>query len=213
MGTGIDRVLVAKVGAVAFAWALTAPVVLTGAATRTEAVSVASIVGDELVAHAHIALTPATTTVLGGVSSTIADLADVPQLPVRTAVLAHMSGIVEPAPRAAAPASLASRWAAVPGPEAYVSDGMVLASWYGPGFYGRRTACGQTYTPEILGVAHRLLRCGTLIQLTSPAGVTVSVPVIDRGPYISGRALDLSNATKIALACRDLCRVRMLVLQ
>jgi rare lipoprotein A (peptidoglycan hydrolase) len=210
MGSGVDRALVAKVGAVAFAWALTAPVVLTGAATRTEAVSVAGLVSDELVAHTHIAVTPATTTVLGGVSSSIADLADVPLLPTRTAVLAHSSGIVEPAPVAAhAP----SRWAAVPGPEAYVRDGVVLASWYGPGFYGRRTACGQTYTPEILGVAHRLLRCGTLIQLTSPAGVTMSVPVIDRGPYITGRALDLSNATRIALACRDLCRVRMLVLQ
>jgi rare lipoprotein A (peptidoglycan hydrolase) len=211
MSSGIDRVLVAKVGAVAFAWALTAPVVLTGAATRTEAVSVASVVSDVLVPEVRIAVTPATTSVLGGVSSSIADLADVPQLPVRTAVLAHSSGVVDAAPRAAAP--LASRWAAVPGPEAHVRDGVVLASWYGPGFYGRRTACGQTYTPEIVGVAHRVLRCGTLIQITSPAGVTLSVPVIDRGPYITGRALDLSNATKIALACRDLCRVRMLVLE
>lgn len=143
-----------------------------------------------------------------GVSSSIADLADVPQLPLRTAVLAQTSGVVDPAPRAAA---APSRWAAVPGPEAYVTDGVVLASWYGPGFYGRRTACGHTYTPEILGVAHRLLRCGTLIRITSPAGVTLTVPVIDRGPYITGRALDLSNATKIGLACRDLCRVRMVV--
>ncbi len=209
MGSGIDRVLVAKVGAVAFAWALTAPVVFTGAATRTEATSVASVVSDELVPLVHIVVTPSTTSVLGGVSSSIADLADVPQAPVRTAVLAHSSGVVDPAPRAAA--SAISRWAAVPGPEAFVRDGVVLASWYGPGFYGRRTACGQTYTPEILGVAHRVLRCGTLVQLTSPAGVTLRVPVIDRGPYITGRALDLSNATKIALSCRDLCRVRMLV--
>jgi rare lipoprotein A (peptidoglycan hydrolase) len=210
MGSGIDRVLVAKVGAVAFAWALTAPVVLTGATTRTEAVGVASVMTDELVPLVHMAVTPATTSVLTGVSSSIADIADVPQLPVRTAVLAHSSGVVDAAPRRG---SLASRWAAVPGPEAYVTDGVVLASWYGPGFYGRRTACGQTYSPEIVGVAHRVLRCGTLIQLTSPAGITLTVPVIDRGPYITGRALDLSNATKIGLACRDLCRVRMLVLQ
>jgi rare lipoprotein A len=185
--------------------------VLTGAAARNEAVSVASVVSDELIPLVHIVVTPATSSALTGVSSSIADLADIPQLPVRTAVLASSSGVVDPAPRAAAP--LASRWAAVPGPEAFVTDGVVLASWYGPGFYGRRTACGQTYTPEILGVAHRVLRCGTLIQLTSPAGVTLRVAVIDRGPYITGRALDLSNATKIALACRDLCRVRMLVLQ
>jgi rare lipoprotein A (peptidoglycan hydrolase) len=211
MGSGIDRVLVAKVGAVVFAWALTAPVVLTGAAARTGPVSVASVVSDELMPLVHIVVTPATSSALTGVSSSITDLADVPQVRPRTAVLAHSSGVVDPAPRAAVP--LASRWAAVPGPEAYVRDGVVLASWYGPGFYGRRTACGQTYTPEILGVAHRVLRCGTLVQLTSPAGVTLSVPVIDRGPYITGRALDLSNATKIALACRDLCRVRMLVLE
>lgn len=210
MDRGIDRVLVAKVGAVAFAWALTAPVVLTGATTRTEAVSVASVVSDELVPLVHIVFTPATTSAPTGVSSSIADLADLPQLHVRTAVLAHSSGVVEAAPRAA---PLASRWAAVPGPEAYVTDGVVLASWYGPGFYGRRTACGQTYTPEIVGVAHRILRCGTLVQITSPAGITLSVPVIDRGPYITGRALDLSSATKTALACRDLCRVRIVVLQ
>lgn len=209
MGSGVDRVLVAKVGAVAFAWALTAPVVLTGATTRTEAASVASVVNDDLVPLVHIVVTPATTSLLTGVSASIADLADVPQLPVRTAVLARSSGAVGPAPAS----SLTSRWAAVPGPEAYVTDGVVLASWYGPGFYGRRTACGQTYTPEILGVAHRILRCGTLIRLTSPAGITLTVPVIDRGPYIAGRALDLSNATKIGLACRDLCRVRMVVLQ
>jgi len=206
---GTDRVLVAKVGAVAFAWALTAPMVLTGAAARNEAVSVASVVSDELIPLVHIVVTPATSSALTGVSSSIADLADIPQLPGRTAVLAYSSGVVDPAPRAAPPT--VSRWAAVPGPEAHVRDGVVLASWYGPGFYGRRTACGQTYTPEIVGVAHRVLRCGTLIQLTSPAGVTLTVPVIDRGPYITGRALDLSNATKIALACRDLCRVRMLV--
>lgn len=207
MGSGVDRVLVAKVGAVAFAWALTAPVVLTGAATRTDAVSVASVVSDELV---PTVVAPAPAGSLTGVSSSIADIADIPQLPARTAVLAHSSGVVDAAPRAG---PLASRWAAVPGPEAYVTDGVVLASWYGPGFYGRRTACGQTYTPEIVGVAHRVLRCGTLIQITSPAGITLTVPVIDRGPYIVGRALDLSNATKIGLACRDLCRVRMVVLQ
>ncbi|MGH2950388.1 MAG: septal ring lytic transglycosylase RlpA family protein, partial [Solirubrobacteraceae bacterium] len=42
-------------------------------------------------------------------------------------------------------------------------EGAVIASWYGPGFYGNRTACGQLYTPEIVGVAHRTLPCGTLI--------------------------------------------------
>ena len=86
--------------------------------------------------------------------------------------------------------------------------GLVIASWYGPGFYGNRTACGQAYTPEILGVAHRTLPCGTMLSL-SFGGRTVTVPVIDRGPFIAGRTLDLSNATRAALGCTDLCPVWM----
>src|SRR5690348_4584290 len=39
------------------------------------------------------------------------------------------------------------------------------ATWYGPGFYGHRTACGQILTPGIVGVAHRTLPCGTAIKL------------------------------------------------
>ncbi|MGH2378713.1 MAG: septal ring lytic transglycosylase RlpA family protein [Candidatus Limnocylindria bacterium] len=213
----MDRVLVAKVGAVAFAWTLAAPVALTGAATPTETVSLASaaaVAGHELVPHSGIAVTPATSAVvLRGVGTTIADLADVPRLPAGRSLLASAStAVVDPTP-APRTASAPSRWAAVPGPEAHVRDGVVVASWYGPRFYGRTTACGQTYTQEIMGVAHRLLRCGTLIQITSPAGITVTVPVIDRGPYITGRALDLSNATRAALSCTDLCHVRMIVLE
>ncbi|TMC76501.1 MAG: hypothetical protein E6J15_05440 [Chloroflexi bacterium] len=86
--------------------------------------------------------------------------------------------------------------------------GIVVASWYGPGFYGNRTACGQTYTPEIVGVAHRTLRCGTLVVLEY-RGRTLTVPVIDRGPYIAGRTLDLSNATRLAMGCPDLCTLSM----
>jgi hypothetical protein len=68
-----------------------------------------------------------------------------------------------------------------------------LATWYGPGFYGNRTACGQTYTQDILGVAHRTLPCGTRVSILY-RGRTVTVPVIDRGPY--GEAdFDLSYAT------------------
>jgi rare lipoprotein A (peptidoglycan hydrolase) len=85
---------------------------------------------------------------------------------------------------------------------------LVVASWYGPGFYGNRTACGQTYTPELLGVAHLALPCGTLIVLTY-GDRSITVPVIDRGPYVPGRVIDLSNATKLALGCTDLCTLRM----
>jgi rare lipoprotein A len=184
----VDRADVAKVGALVFAWALIAPT-LAGASARSDAAMVGSVVEDAI-APPHVA----TAVMSRGVATTIADAADIPVMPVRVRVLGSVS---RPGP----------------GPEAFVEDGVVVASWYGPGFYGRRTACGQTYTPEILGVAHRVLRCGTLITITSPKGITLTVPVIDRGPYIAGRALDLSNATRLALSCSDLCRVRMTVLQ
>jgi hypothetical protein len=87
-------------------------------------------------------------------------------------------------------------------------DAFVLASWYGPGFYGNRTACGQTYTSELLGVAHLTFPCGTPLTLTYGSR-SVRVTVIDRGPYVPGRTIDLSNATKLALGCADLCTIRM----
>ena len=66
-------------------------------------------------------------------------------------------------------------------------------SWYGPGFFGSGTACGQTYTREIMGVAHRTLPCGTLVTFRHN-GRQVTVPVIDRGPYVAGRTWDMSRA-------------------
>ena len=71
---------------------------------------------------------------------------------------------------------------------------MAEYSWYGPGFYGSGTACGQRYSRSILGVAHRSLPCGTRVTLRNPAnGRSITVRVIDRGPYVSGRLWDLSR--------------------
>ena len=68
------------------------------------------------------------------------------------------------------------------------------ATWYGPGFYGETTACGQTLRRRTLGVAHRTLPCGTLVDFLFK-GRTISVKVIDRGPF--GEAdWDLTKATK-----------------
>jgi hypothetical protein len=70
-------------------------------------------------------------------------------------------------------------------------DGNV--SWYGPGFYGKRTACGLAMTRTLLGVAHRSLPCGTKVTFRDPGtGETVTVPVVDRGPYVKGRVWDLT---------------------
>jgi hypothetical protein len=72
------------------------------------------------------------------------------------------------------------------------------ASWYGPGLYGQHLACGGILTPATLGVASKTLPCGTRITLRY-RGRKVRVPVVDRGPYIAGRELDLTAATKARL--------------
>lgn len=92
---------------------------------------------------------------------------------------------------------------------AYTSETPVTASWYGPGFYGRRTACGLTFSSTLQGVAHRTLACGTPVTLRH-GGATVTVPVIDRGPFNYAREFDLSYATRLALGCGDICRLTWL---
>jgi hypothetical protein len=72
------------------------------------------------------------------------------------------------------------------------------ASWYGPGLWGRSTACGAVLRPTTIGVAHKTLPCGTMVRF-SYEGRTVTAPVIDRGPYIKGRAWDLTAAASEAL--------------
>lgn len=81
------------------------------------------------------------------------------------------------------------------------------ATWYGPGFYGRRTACGVRMTSELLGVAHRGLRCGTRVALYY-RGRAITVPVVDRGPYARRRtAYDLTAATARALGITQTARI------
>ena len=70
-----------------------------------------------------------------------------------------------------------------------------FASYYGPGLYGNRTACGQTLSPSTMGVAHKTLPCGTKLTIRN-GNHTVRVSVIDRGPYAAGREFDLTEATK-----------------
>lgn len=72
------------------------------------------------------------------------------------------------------------------------------ATIYGPGFYGRRTACGPRLTRSTLGVANRTLPCGTEVSLVY-GGRELTVPVIDRGPYANGASWDVTAATATAL--------------
>lgn len=73
-------------------------------------------------------------------------------------------------------------------------------SWYGPGFYGKRTACGHAMTETLRGVAHRTLPCGTKVTFRNPAnGRTITTTVVDRGPYVDGRQWDLTGGLCLAL--------------
>jgi rare lipoprotein A len=73
-----------------------------------------------------------------------------------------------------------------------------LATLYGPGLYGHRTACGLKLTRTTIGVANRTLKCGTKVAVYY-GGQTMTVPVIDRGPYANGADWDLTMATAKAL--------------
>ncbi len=84
---------------------------------------------------------------------------------------------------------------------------VALATWFGPGFYGQTTACGQTLTPAVVGVANRTLPCGTLVKFSYHGHATV-VPVIDRGPYAhNGAQWDLTSGAASALGMTDTARL------
>ncbi len=79
------------------------------------------------------------------------------------------------------------------GPVRFSLSGM--ASWYGPGFHGRRSANGEIYNQNALTAAHRSLPFGTKVRVTNRHnGRSVVVRINDRGPYIGGRVIDLSAA-------------------
>jgi rare lipoprotein A (peptidoglycan hydrolase) len=73
-----------------------------------------------------------------------------------------------------------------------------LATFYGKGFFGKKTACGTILTRATLGVASRTLKCGTAVQIYY-RGRSIVVPVIDRGPYANNATWDLTQATATAL--------------
>jgi rare lipoprotein A len=73
-----------------------------------------------------------------------------------------------------------------------------VATEYGPGLYGRKTACGAVLRRVTIGVANRNLPCGSSVSIYY-RGRTVVVPVIDRGPYANGANWDLTMATGRAL--------------
>ncbi|HEX4437454.1 MAG TPA: septal ring lytic transglycosylase RlpA family protein [Solirubrobacteraceae bacterium] len=83
-----------------------------------------------------------------------------------------------------------------------------IATWFGPGFYGKKTACGQTLTPGVVGVANRTLPCGTLIKVAYGSH-TLTIPVLDRGPYSHiGADWDLTAGAAHALGITETVRIK-----
>ncbi|HEY3126133.1 MAG TPA: septal ring lytic transglycosylase RlpA family protein [Candidatus Limnocylindria bacterium] len=144
---------------------------------------------------------------------------DLPRLPEPVARSRHVQPAAEATPQSASPSTVATiavpiEITAVP---AAPSGSVVTVSWYGPGFYENRLPCWQwlaanglpiQFLPETWGVAHKSLPCGTMVTLTHGA-TSVTVPVVDRGPYVAGREFDLSPRVKAELNCTDLCTVVM----
>lgn len=72
-----------------------------------------------------------------------------------------------------------------------------IASWYGPGFQGRKTASGERFNTHDMTAAHKTLPFGSIVKVTNQEnGKSVVVKINDRGPYIRGRIIDLSHAAK-----------------
>ena len=125
----------------------------------------------------------------------------------RTSLLAVMAAALTLAPAAGALAATGGVESGLVTVGPRISHRASLATWFGPGFYGRRTACGQVLTPAVVGVAHRSLPCGTLVKM-SYRGRQLIVPVIDRGPYAhNGAAWDLTSGAAQALGILDTVRV------
>ena len=79
-----------------------------------------------------------------------------------------------------------------------------MASWYGPGFHGRRSASGESFNQHAMTAAHRTLPFGTQVRVTNVNnGRQVVVRINDRGPYSHGRIIDLSAGAASAIGLRS----------
>ena len=100
-------------------------------------------------------------------------------------------------------------YACTPFQPTQASEGTGLASWYQlPG----RTACGGRHNPEAMTAAHRSLPCGSRIKVTNlHNGRSAVVTIVDRGPFVRGRIVDVSRgaARHIGLIGRGVGRVQI----
>lgn len=100
--------------------------------------------------------------------------------------------------------------------EDYSYDETGLASWYGPGFHGNRTANGETFDTNELTAAHRTLPMPSLVRVTNlENGKSVVVRVNDRGPFAKGRIIDVSSraADLLGFKGNGVAKVRVQILE
>ncbi len=98
----------------------------------------------------------------------------------------------------------------------YSYDETGIASWYGPGFHGKRTANGEVYDQNAMTAAHRTLPMPSLVQVTNlENGRSIQVRINDRGPFAHGRIIDLSKkgAELLGFVRQGIARVRVQILE
>ena len=191
--------VIARTGVAVFSVSLLLPMLVSGMVARPHPEIAAAAVAD---------------------AQQVTTLSELPRLPEPVARSRITPPTSEP-PSAPTMPPAPARVAAVPieitAVPASLSGSVVTVSWYGPGFFENRLPCWPwlaanglpiQFLPDTWGVAHKSLPCGTMVTLTHGAN-TVTVPVVDRGPYIAGREFDLSPRVKAALGCTDLCTVVM----
>ncbi len=84
------------------------------------------------------------------------------------------------------------------------------ASWYGPGFHGKRTANGERFNTHALTAAHKTLPFGSRVRVTNErTGRSVVVRINDRGPFAGGRVIDLSKAAAQAVGISGVGKVKL----
>jgi rare lipoprotein A (peptidoglycan hydrolase) len=81
-----------------------------------------------------------------------------------------------------------------------------ITTFYGPGLWGRRTACGEVLQRATVGIASRTLKCGTMVAVQY-GGRELSLPVIDRGPFANHASWDLTMAAARLLRLRETATV------
>ena len=114
-----------------------------------------------------------------------------PQLPLVSADASKQPAAIDPVPTGSIP-------------QANIETGRALqkgmASWYGPGFHGRRTASGERFNSYEMTAAHRYLPFGTRLRVVNESnGRSVVVRVNDRGPFTHRRIIDLAKGPAQAL--------------